>query len=202
MTHEQRAEQIVRGWAEQFEVHANGGAGAFGVLISRIASGMAEASNAELERRRALEWEACNLKAVLNRRQSPMDTRWLRHFFANKAVWSLSTFGPGVRTRGITEHIRRELTEIEADPNDVMEWVDVVLLAMDGFWRAWMGRHIAEHNRAGRAETWEHFSQEVAEHVADVFLQWLIDKDGANRFRKWPPPGPEDQPTEHVREGA
>lgn len=50
--------------------------------------------------------------------------------------WSTRTFGPGSRTRGITNHIREELVEIEADPTDLVEWVDVIILAIDGAWRS------------------------------------------------------------------
>lgn len=50
--------------------------------------------------------------------------------------WSIETFGPGARTLGVTEHIRKELVEILAEPSDVDEWVDVVILALDGAWRA------------------------------------------------------------------
>lgn len=50
--------------------------------------------------------------------------------------FSLRTFGPGARTLGVTDHITKELEEIKADPNDLMEWVDVILLALDGAWRA------------------------------------------------------------------
>lgn len=49
--------------------------------------------------------------------------------------WSLSTFGPGKRTVGISEHIRSELLEIAANPDDVYEWIDVAILALDGAWR-------------------------------------------------------------------
>lgn len=51
-------------------------------------------------------------------------------------AFSEKTFGPGQRTTGVVDHIRKELREIEADPSDVMEWVDVILLALDGAWRA------------------------------------------------------------------
>lgn len=54
---------------------------------------------------------------------------------ATQRAWSLATFGPGPRTRGVLDHIRKELPEIEADPRDVTEWVDVVILAFDGAWR-------------------------------------------------------------------
>lgn len=49
--------------------------------------------------------------------------------------WSERTFGPGLRTAGVCDHIRKELREIEADPIDLREWVDVVILALDGAWR-------------------------------------------------------------------
>ncbi len=50
--------------------------------------------------------------------------------------WSTKTFGPGNRTGGVIEHIRKELREIKKDPTDVTEWVDVIILAFDGAWRA------------------------------------------------------------------
>lgn len=50
--------------------------------------------------------------------------------------WSRATFGPGTRLRGVLDHIRKELQEIEDDPADVTEWIDVVILALDGAWRA------------------------------------------------------------------
>lgn len=50
--------------------------------------------------------------------------------------FSQRTFGPGMRTKGVCDHIKKELKEIEAEPADLEEWVDVVLLALDGAWRA------------------------------------------------------------------
>lgn len=50
--------------------------------------------------------------------------------------WSTRTFGEGRRTKGITDHIAKELEEIRAEPDDLMEWVDVILLGLDGAWRA------------------------------------------------------------------
>lgn len=49
--------------------------------------------------------------------------------------WSRQTFGPGKRTKGICDHIRKEADEAEAKPHDLSEWVDLMILAMDGFWR-------------------------------------------------------------------
>lgn len=51
-------------------------------------------------------------------------------------AFSRATFGPGARTKGVLDHIRKELVEIERAPSDLSEWVDVILLALDGAWRA------------------------------------------------------------------
>ena len=50
-------------------------------------------------------------------------------------AFSKETFGPGQRTAGVVDHIRKELEEIEAQPGDLEEWIDVILLAIDGAWR-------------------------------------------------------------------
>lgn len=49
--------------------------------------------------------------------------------------FSLKTFGPGERTIGLIDHINKELDEIKATPEALEEWVDVILLAIDGAWR-------------------------------------------------------------------
>lgn len=53
----------------------------------------------------------------------------------HQRAWSVETFGPGLRTAGVTDHIAKELDEIRADPTDLKEWVDVIILAFDGAWR-------------------------------------------------------------------
>lgn len=50
--------------------------------------------------------------------------------------FSLATFGPGERTAGVLDHIRKELNEVEQSPGDLEEWIDVVILAFDGAWRS------------------------------------------------------------------
>lgn len=58
---------------------------------------------------------------------------------AKQALFSLNTFGPGSRVYGVVDHIRKELKEIEDDPTDSKEWIDVLILAIDGAWRAGLG---------------------------------------------------------------
>lgn len=55
---------------------------------------------------------------------------------AHQREWSRATFGPGDRLYGVIDHISKELQEIIADPTDLGEWVDVIILAFDGAWRA------------------------------------------------------------------
>jgi hypothetical protein len=54
--------------------------------------------------------------------------------------FSTRTFGPGDRVHGVCDHIRKELKEVvgEADAGRTVlhEWVDVIILALDGAWRS------------------------------------------------------------------
>lgn len=59
----------------------------------------------------------------------------IRHLYRMKR-FSEKTFGPGERSAGICGHIKKELKEIEDSPFALMEWIDVVILALDGAWRA------------------------------------------------------------------
>lgn len=58
----------------------------------------------------------------------------VRHLIRQKE-FSEKTFGPGDRWKGVVAHIRKELIEIEKAPQDLEEWIDVVLLGFDGAWR-------------------------------------------------------------------
>jgi hypothetical protein len=57
-------------------------------------------------------------------------------YLRRQKLFSARAFGPGTRAKGVLDHIRKELIEIEADPGDLKEWIDVVTLALDGAWRA------------------------------------------------------------------
>ena len=65
---------------------------------------------------------------------SAIDTAHL----ARQAEWSAATFGPGSREKGVTDHIRKELVEVAdatSPAEKQKEWIDVVILALDGAWR-------------------------------------------------------------------
>ena len=60
-----------------------------------------------------------NLLAIINRQRA----------------FSTATFGPGPRDAGLIDHIKKELKEIEEAPGDLEEWIDIIILALDGAWR-------------------------------------------------------------------
>ena len=96
-------------------------------------------------------------------------------YILQQRAWSLITFGPRKNTKSITDHIRKELLEIEARPNDLMEWIDVIQLAIDGAWRT--GATATQITRA------------------------LEAKFKINEGRRWPDwrTKDPDAPTEHIR---
>lgn len=57
-------------------------------------------------------------------------------YIDRQRAWSEATFGPGLRTEGILQHLEKEHDEVRADPTDLGEWVDLMILALDGAWRA------------------------------------------------------------------
>ncbi|WP_200847853.1 dATP/dGTP pyrophosphohydrolase domain-containing protein [Rhizobium sp. 18055] len=95
-------------------------------------------------------------------------------FLADFASWNVATFGPGERTAGTIAHIRKELLEIEADPTDPKEWIDVLLLAVNGLIR--IGKSPAE------------------------IIDGIRSKHAVNQARTWPDwRSHPDTPIEHVR---
>lgn len=67
--------------------------------------------------------------------KDPQPFNLLNHL-ARQRMFSERTFGPGKRTKMVADHIRKELIEIEKNPSDITEWVDVILLGLDGAWRS------------------------------------------------------------------
>ena len=96
-------------------------------------------------------------------------------YLVEHRAFSLETFGPGIRDAGIADHIRKELKEIEATPGDLEEWIDIIILAMDGFWR-----------NNGRPSQ---------------IMPMLKAKLEKNKARQWPDwrTVPEGQAIEHIR---
>jgi hypothetical protein len=94
---------------------------------------------------------------------------------ARQRAWSEQTFGPGDRSKGVSDHIRKELDEIAAKPDDLEEWIDIVILALDGAWRAGNEPH--------------------------QIIAALVAKQTKNEARQWPDwrTADPDKAVEHIR---
>lgn len=100
--------------------------------------------------------------------------------------FSRETFGPNPRQQGVIDHIRKELVEIEkAGTGDeaLKEWIDVIILGIDGAWRSQIGRGLSD------------------EKIVIAIVSELIAKQMKNEQRTWPDwrKVPEDKAIEHDR---
>lgn len=106
-------------------------------------------------------------------RRAGKKNRWdkqtgLAFYVTLQSKWSRKTFGPGRRTEGVLDHIRKELKEVKKHPWDVMEYVDVAILALDG------AQRICRESGLSAYETG---------HLVGTALE---RKALLNRARKWP----------------
>lgn len=104
----------------------------------------------------------------------------LEEHLKRQIAFSRATFGPGERTAGVSDHIRKELDEVaKADsPRErVREWVDVVILALDGLTRACVADRIAEGF---------HMTEMLTIDAAYDAARGIAEKQGANEWRSWP----------------
>ena len=97
----------------------------------------------------------------------------IKKFLEDQKSWSREVFGTGRRTIGICDHIRHELIEIENDPDNLEEWIDVLLLAFDATWR-------------------------LDASPKDV-VETLLKKQHKNINREWGPIPPETEPSFHLK---
>jgi len=87
--------------------------------------------------------------------------------------WSSRTFRGGRRTVGITEHIKKEISEVIDDPDSPDEWIDIVILALDGAWRTGA--------------------------TSEQIVSRLLEKQAINFERHFPVPASDDHISEHSK---
>jgi hypothetical protein len=97
----------------------------------------------------------------------------LKQHLIRQMAFSHATFGPGTRTNGVIDHIRKELVEVSDANGDISEWVDIVILALDG-----LTRQLAFSTQDG--------SRHDPDRVADTACRIIIDKQTRNEARVWP----------------
>lgn len=109
----------------------------------------------------------------------------LKHHLLRQMAFSHANWGPGRRTDQIIKHIKKELVEIEESNGSVDEWVDVVLLALDG-----MTRQLYYGGDKRRCP------DTVSSSVCEI----IKNKQTINEHRQWPDWRTADltQPMEHI----
>lgn len=112
----------------------------------------------------------CFLTFATVYKQKKYDRRFdFQCFLTEQADFSKKTFGPGPRTEGVIDHIKKELKEIEEDPEDLEEWIDIILLSLDGASRC-------------ASKTEDSYKRVPPEKIINM-LQAKFNK---NKNRKWP----------------
>lgn len=95
-----------------------------------------------------------------------------------QAAFSRATFGPGERTEGVSDNIRKELQEVASAgtaSERSKEWTDVAILGLDGLWRA-----CAEQLRSIGA------GEPTNSEVAEMACRLIREKQDRNEVRTWP----------------
>ena len=137
--------------------------------ITREANGiMPSSSELVAAREAAFADERRDLDATEQSRPFALDAAHL----ARQREFSERTFGPGPRREGVIDHITKELAEARENPR---EFVDIIILAFDGLWRAGIEPQDA--------------------------LDMIAAKQARNEARDWPDwrEQPTDRAIEHVR---
>lgn len=112
----------------------------------------------------------------------------LKQHLLRQMAFSHATFGPGPRTHGVIDHIKKELIEVEnaGEGRKAAEWVDVVILALDG-----LTRELAfHHDRRGDPRL-----------AVESACAMIVDKQTRNEARAWPDWRTQsaDKAIEHIR---
>lgn len=98
-----------------------------------------------------------------------------KEFVMAQKDFSSRTFGPGQRLIGNLEHAKKEIEEIRESSGSLDEWIDLILIGIDGAWRTGA--------------------------TPDGIEDALIDKMILNRERQWPDWAgySQDEAIEHIR---
>jgi len=115
----------------------------------------------------------------------------LEQHLLRSMAFSHATFGPGTRAKGVIDHIKKEIIEVETSNGDASEWIDLVILSLDGLTRQL-----------------KYFKMEEGiipdnDTVAVIAAQILRQKQAKNEKRVWPDwrKADPDKAIEHDRTG-
>jgi hypothetical protein len=98
----------------------------------------------------------------------------LKQHLIRQMAFSKATYGPGTRTNGVLDHITKEIAEVRDSGGSADEWVDLVILSLDG-----LTRQLSFCNEGDkRIKT----SAEIAELACNI----IVGKQDRNENRTWP----------------
>ena len=98
----------------------------------------------------------------------------LKQHLMRQMAFSKATFGHGTRTAGVIDHIRKECQEVLDSGGSSDEWVDLVILSLDGLTRQLSFCNEGTH----RIKT--------SEQIAKLACDMIVGKQDRNENRTWP----------------
>ena len=116
----------------------------------------------------------------------------LEAHLVRQMVFSKATFGPGASTERVLDHIEREIREVRAEaaypPGHTggrgryaaSEWVDLVILALDG-----LTRELWANGRRFDPAIMRNYAAEP-ELISSAACELIRRKQGVNERRDWP----------------
>lgn len=113
----------------------------------------------------------------------------LKQHLIRQMAFSKATFGPGTRTNGVLDHLAKEIEEVRGSGGSSDEWVDLVILALDGLTRQLSFCNEETHRIARASE------------IAELACNMIVGKQDRNENRTWPDwrTMSADKAIEHVR---
>ena len=107
----------------------------------------------------------------------------LTEHLRRQMAFSKGTYGPGDRRQGVIDHIRKETVEVLED-GDPREWVDLVILSLDGLWRSLafedQERYIEEF-KIGKKIFMNDWGN-----IPEIATALVVEKQKKNEQRDWP----------------
>jgi hypothetical protein len=98
----------------------------------------------------------------------------LKNHLMRQMAFSKATFGPGTRTAGVLDHMTKEIEEVRQSNGSADEWVDLVILALDG-----LTRQLSFCNKGNeRIQT--------SGIIASAACMMIVGKQDRNENRTWP----------------
>ena len=98
----------------------------------------------------------------------------LKQHLLRQMAFSHATFGPGERTKGVADHLRKEIDEMLLAGGESDEWVDIVILALDGLTRR-LAYCTGDGTERSNPDT-----------VAQIACNLILGKQTRNEARSWP----------------